>query len=327
MIETWADALRGAWAELSRHPARTRQFRTQRLAPELPLDIYAALRAADDAPCLLVPTILPLSAFFEVGGMQLGSAAGEDGPLLVLSLEDLDRSDLFVTVCSDAVQAASVEADADSLAAFLGRLDAWRRFLRERRTGFSRNEVVGLLGELLVFRRLLLTSPSLQDAWVAPSDGLHDFERQGHALEVKTSLGVATSLRISTLDQLDDAGLRQLDLLHVRLVETPGGLSLGGLIDQIEQALPGDGARRAFSNALLRRGLMPDDLGARAAPVVEQRSISAFRVGLAFPRLTRGSVPGAIREAEYHLELRAIEGQAVDVDAVFSAFAGGGRDG
>ena len=327
MIEAWADALRGAWAELSRHPARTRQFRTRRLAPELPLDIYAALRAVDDAPCLLVPTILPLSAFFEVGGMRLGSAAGEDGPLLVLSLEDLDRSDLFVTVCSDAVQAASVEGAADSLTVFLGRLDAWRRFLREHRTGLTRNEVVGLLGELLVFRRLVLASPSLQSAWVAPADGLHDFEQQGHALEVKTSLGVATSLRISTLDQLDDVGLRQLDLLHIRLVEAPSGLSLGSLIDEIEQALPSDAARRAFSNALLRRGLMPDDLGARAAPAVEQRSIAAFRVGPSFPRLTRGRVPGAIRDAEYELELRAIDGQAVDVDEVFSVFAGGGRDG
>lgn len=327
MSELWVDPLQRAWAELGRHPPQTRQFRTQRLAPELPLDIFAALRAADDAPCLLVPTVVPASAFFEVGGMRLSSAPGEQGPLLVLSLEDPDRADLFVTVCSDAVQAAAVEGEADSLAAFLSRLDAWRRFLKERRTGLSRHEVVGLLGELMVLRRLILASPSLQETWVAPADGLHDFERQGHALEVKTSLGVATSLRISTLDQLDDTGLRQLDLLHVRLIETPEGQSLGALAEEIEQALPGDAARRAFGNALLRRGLMPDDSAARAAPVVEQRSQSAFRVGPTFPRLTRAAVPGAIREAEYDLELRAIDGHTVDVDAVFSAFAGGAADG
>jgi hypothetical protein len=327
MSEAWVDALQGAWAELARHPARTRQFRTQRLAPELPLDVYAALRAADNAQCLLVPTVAPPSAFFEVGGMRLSSAPGDEGPLLVLSLEDLDRSDLFVTVCSDAVQAAAVEGEADSLPAFLGRLDAWRRFLKERKTGLSRHEVVGLLGELLVLWRLILADPPLLDTWVAPADGLHDFERQGHALEVKTSLGVATSLRISTLDQLDEAGLRQLDLLHVRLIETADGHSLGTLIEKIEGALPGDSARRAFSNALLRRGLMPDDAGARGAPVVEQRSLAAFRVGSTFPRLTRSVVPGAIRDAEYDLELRAIDGHTVDADAVFSAFAGAGADG
>lgn len=327
MSETWVDALQDAWAELARHQVRTRQFRTQRLAPELPLDIYAALRAADDAPCLLVPTLAPASVFFEVGGMRLSSAPNDDGPLLVLSLEDHEQADLFVTVCSDAIQVAALEVKADSLAAFLSRLGAWRRFLKERRTGLSRHEVIGLIGELMVLRRLVLTDPTLQEAWAAPADGLHDFDRQGHALEVKSSLGVATSLRISTLDQLDDAGLRLLDLLHVRLVETADGQSLGALIEEIEAVLPGDGARRAFSNALLRRGLMPDDVGARAAPVVELRSLSAFRVGSTFPRLTRAGVPGAIRDAEYDLELRGIDGHTVDVDVVFSAFSRGGANG
>lgn len=327
MSAAWVDELQAAWADLALHPPQTRQFRTQRLAPELPLDIYAALRAADDAPCLLVPATVAPSALFEVGGMRLSAAPDEDGPLLVLSLEDPDRSDLFVTVCSDAVQAAAIEGEADSLAGFLARLDAWRRFLKERRTGLSRHEVVGLLGELMVLRRLIFGDPLLQGTWAAPADGLHDFERQGHALEVKTSLGVATSIRISTLDQLDDVGLRQLDLVHLRLIETPDGQSLGALADEIEQALPGDAAKRAFSNALLRRGLMPDDTGARAAPLVEQRSLSAFRVGPTFPRLTRAAVPGAIREAEYDLELRAIDRHTVDVNAVFTAFAGGGADG
>jgi hypothetical protein len=324
--EVWADALRGAWAELSRHPARTRQFRTQRLAPELPLDVYAALRAADDAPCLIVPAAVSPSALFEVGGFRLSVAPGEDEPLLVLSLEDLERSDLFVTVCSDAVQAAAQEGDPDSLAAFLSRLDAWRRFLKERRTGLARHEVIGLLGELTVLERLLQSDPTNLAAWTAPFDGLHDFEREGHALEVKASAGVATSLRISTLDQLDDVGLRALDLLHVRFVEAPDGRSLGDTVAEIERILPDDVSRRAFSNALLRRGLMPDDAAARAAPVVSLRGLAAFHVGAGFPRLIRSGVPTAVREVQYDLELRALDGHAVDVDAVFSAFLGVGAE-
>lgn len=324
MSDVWVDPLRGAWAELSRHPARTRQFRTQLLDPALPLDVYAALRAVDDAPCLIVPAVVAPSALFEVGGFRLGAAAGEDGPLLVLSLEDLERSDLFAKVCSDAVEAAAREGEADSLAAFLTRLDAWRRFLKERRTGLARHEVVGLLGELTVLERLLASGAGTLVTWTAPLDGLHDFEREGHALEVKASAGVATSVRISTLDQLDDGGLRSLDLLHVRLVETPDGRSLGDMIAAIEAMLPDDIARRAFSNALLRRGLMPDDVAARAAPVVALRSVSAFHVGPGFPRLIRSGLPAAVRDAQYDLELRSLDGHAVDSDAVFAAFLGGG---
>ena len=326
MSVAWVDALRGAWAELSLHPARTRQFRSQQLAPELPLDIYAALRAADNAPCLLVPTTVPASALFEVGGMRLASASSEDGPLVVLSLEDLERSDLFVMVCSDAVQAAAQEGEADSLAAFLARLDAWRRFLKERRTGLSRHEVIGLIGELLILERILQADAALLATWTAPVDGLHDFERCGHALEIKASAGVATSVRISTLDQLDDEGLRALDLLHVRLIEAPGGRSLGRVIQAVADLLPDDPARRAFDNALLRRGLMPDDGTARNFPVVTLRSLSAFRVAPRFPRLVRAGLQAGIREVQYDLELRALDNYASDVDAVLSGFTGDGSE-
>ena len=323
MSEVWADALRVAWAELSQHPARTRQFRTQLLAAELPLNVYAALRAADDAPCLVVPAIVAPGTLFEVGGFRLSASPGEDGPLLILSLEDLERSDLFVTVCSDAVQAAAQEAESDSLAAFVTRLDAWRRFLKERMAGLARHEVVGLLGELIILEQLLSADSGHLSTWTAPFDGLHDFEREGHALEIKSSAGVATSIRISTLDQLDDNGLRSLDVVLVRLVETPAGRSLGDVIGAIEAALPDDVARRAFGNALLRRGLMPDDDAARAAPVVDLRSLTAFHVGPGFPRLVRSGLPTAVRDAQYDLELRALEGHAVDANAIFRAFQGG----
>lgn len=314
--------LRKAWAELGQYPARTRQFRTRRLSADLQLNLYAALRAIDDAPCLLLPAVVPASSLFEVGGMRLGTALGEEGPLLVLSLEDPARSDLFLTVCSDAVQAADAASHDEGLARFLERLDAWRRFLRERRAGLSRNEVTGLIGELVVLQQILSRDIRLQTSWVSPDDGLHDFEHLGHVLEIKTSLGVATSVRISTLDQLDDSGLRRLDLLHVRLAETPSGQSLEQLVSSIEAELLDETSRRAFSNALLRRGLMPDDLAARAAPIVELRGITAYRVQTGFPRLIRSAVPVAVTEADYALELRAIAEHACDADSVLTEFVG-----
>lgn len=324
MSEVWVDLLRKAWAELSLHPARTRQFRSQLLTPDLPIDVYAGLRAADDAPCLIVPAAVQASTLFEVGGMRLGAATGDDGPLLVLSLEDLERSDLFVTVCSDAVQAAAQEDKGDGLTAFLARLDAWRRFLKERRTGLARHEAVGLIGELLVLERILQMDSSQLTTWTAPTDGLHDFEQSGHALEIKSSAGVATSLRISSLDQLDDEGLRALDLLHVRLIETPEGRSLAEVIQAVADLLPDDPARRAFDNALLRRGLMPDDSAARTSLVVALRSLSAFRVAHGFPRLVRAGLQAGIREVQYDLELRALDNFASDVDAILSRFTGDG---
>ena len=316
----WNQALRRAWAELALHPSRARRFRTRRLSAELRLDAHAGLRATDDAPCLVIEAVAPADAFFEVSGMRLYLAESEEGPLLVLSLEDSAGIDLFATVCADALQSAASAPQVEGLAAFLARLHAWRYFLRERRSGLTRNEIVGLIGELVVLRRLIQADPLLLTSWSAPDDGLHDFELAGHALEAKSTLGPAASLHISNLDQLDTSGLRRLDLLHVRLVETPEGECLEDMVREIISCLAQDAARRDFANALLRRGLMPDDAGARESPRVSVRVLTAFAVGPGFPRLVRASVPTAIIEAGYVLELRGIEAHSVEADVVFAAF-------
>ena len=279
------------------------------------------MRSPDNAPCLMIETVLDGRRQFEVGGMRLASALGDNGPLAILSLEDPARADLFTTVCADALQVAEGTPDSGELEAILARLEAWRQFLRERRSGLGRNDVVGLLGELLVLQQLLGLNTALLPAWRSPDDGLHDFEHGGHSLEVKATLGPATRIHISTLDQLDPAGMHLLHLLHIRLVETPDGQSLGEMAQLVRLRLVDENDRRAFDNALLRRGLMPDDNGARAAPKVGVRDWSAFLVDAGFPKLIRASVPSAVNDATYSLDLRRIAPHAADPDTVIQIFA------
>jgi len=320
MSQLWSERLRSAWHELARESARSRAYRTRRLSDHLRLDAHAALRAADDAPCLVIEGTAPVDAHFEVGGMRLGVVRDDRGPLLVLSLEDASQIDLFTTVCADAVAAS--EGSNRALSLFLDRLDAWRRFLRERSSGLSRQETIGLIGELAVLSELITLDRTAWTAWAAADDGLHDFSREGHALEVKTSLGPSSQVRISTLDQLEITGLRRLDLLHVRLVESPDGTTLGTIISDIMAQLE-EASHRAFENALLRRGLMPDDTAARSNPRVELRTIDAYHVGADFPRLGRASVPQAISEAQYALDIRDLAGFSTSAASVFTQFHNG----
>ncbi|WP_119462719.1 PD-(D/E)XK motif protein [Rhodospirillaceae bacterium SYSU D60014] len=324
MVIGATDRLRESWSKLALHPAHAKRFRTLRLTPERALDAHAGLRAVDDAPCLIVDIDDPApvaTAAFEVGGMRLSHARSDAGHMLVLSLEDPSRLDLFITVCGDVLQVTDTAGDRrEALRTFLGRLDAWRLFLRERRAGLSRSETVGLIGELTILQSLISRGAGNLDSWRAPFEGLHDFERAGHAIEIKTTLGSATRLRISSLDQLDNAGLRRLNLVHVRLAETPDGRTLGGLIEVVTGMLPADADRRRFDNALLRRGLMPDDTAARALPRVDVQSVSIFSVGPAFPRLLRSQVPSGVTDAEYMLELQALAPHGCDVNGVLDAF-------
>ena len=254
--------------------------------------------------------------------MRLAGYQGEIGPLVALTLEDRGQSDLFLKVCSDALESASTGGNNGYLARFLARLDAWRGFLREHRTGLTKNEAVGLIGELLLLEKLLVKNRDLLLCWVAPTGGLHDFVWQGHALEVKTSMGPASRLGISTLDQLDPTGLGRLDLIHIRLNETPTGRCLKTIVQDLAALLPDESTRRMLSNGLLKRGLMPDDNAALEYPQIEERETIAYRVTDDFPKLIRSAVPVEVLDAAYALGLHSLGRYSTELEPVLRTFAG-----
>jgi hypothetical protein len=325
-MTNWARALSDAWNDLRQISPVAREFRTKLISAELSVDIFAAMRAADNAPCLVLYAAPQPEAQFELGGMRLSTTLGDNDKLLVLSLEDSSRHDLFLTICADIAAAAAAAGKGDSRERLLARLDAWRQFLRDRRDGLSRSDTIGLIGELLVLERILEIDCHRLPCWQAPKDGLHDFVIDGHALEAKTSIGPAMTITISRLDQLDISGMRRLDLLHVRLVEAPEGRRLRDIISAVADKLPDDAARRSFENSLLRRGLMPDDDAARDRPLTQLRSIDAYSIVDTFPRLVRSLLPIAITEATYALDVRAIMPFVTDNAAVLKLFVRGERE-
>lgn len=322
---TWISALNDAWDELAQTAPVAHQFRSKLISTEVPLDILAGMRAMDGAPCLMLQTVPSPDALFELGGMRLNTVPDTSGVFLVLSLEDSTRRDLFTTICADVV-AASVQANStDALEQFLARLDAWRQFLRDRHDGLSRRETVGLIGELVVLEKLLIVDPGCLDTWESPQDGLHDFARVGHALEVKSSIGPAAAITVSKLDQLDTTDIRRLELVHVRMVESQEGHNMHDLIVAITDRLPDQASRRTFENAILRRGLLPGDDVARSGPRVQVRGMDCYSVADGFPRLLRASLPVAITEATYTLDARALSAFSIDITAALEAFIQGGR--
>ncbi|MDE3775442.1 PD-(D/E)XK motif protein [Sinorhizobium meliloti] len=325
-----AAALLREWDELAVVAPGDRLYRTRRLSRPVQLDLRAGLRETDGAPCLVaVPGGTGNSiASFETAGLRLSRAADPGGVLLVLSLEETSRRDLFAEICSDCIRSVlrcEDEGESELVTVFAARLAAWRAFLRDQTGGLSRNEIVGLIGELVVLDRLLDGNAEAVAAWKAPDDGLHDFVLSGHGLEVKTALGPAQQLHISTLDQLDDAGLVSLHVAHVRLVESVAGETLGQITARIEQRLNGERARSGFRNALLRRGLAPGG-DTNAGPRVACAGIDCYAVNDGFPRVRRRDVALGIAEATYQVEVRALVGFAVNAVVVLDAFGGTGNE-
>lgn len=315
--------LLAAWTALGAVAPGDRLFRSRRLERPRILDLRAALRETDGAPCLIVR---PQSAdgglaLFETAGLRLSRAADPSGNLLVLSLEEPSRRDLFAEVCSDVVRAlvcSEDEGEPDLLPELGARLAAWRAFLRDQSGGLTRHETVGLIGELLLLEDLLARTPDALAYWKSPDDGLHDFENRGQALEVKTSLGAARRLHVTALDQLDAAGLGSLHVAHVRLVEQADGVTLGALAERIAGQLASDRDRRQFANALLRRGLAPG-ADSDSGPAVRHAGTEFYAVRDGFPCLSRSGVPVGIADAVYQIEVQALGGFLTDVGHAMNA--------
>jgi hypothetical protein len=315
------------WVRLAEAGTGQLRFVSLRIKGTGLLDVHAALRTADNSPCLLFDTRENLSADieFEVGGMRCTRVPTDAGQSLVLSLEDASRRDLFAALGTDVIGYAANESGAGALPAVLTRLNAWRLFLRSTSDGMSRSEIIGLIGELRILHDLLVEDAALLSAWRAPDDGIHDFEHFGHALEVKATVGPGAHVTISRLDQLDDCGLDRLDLVHVRLYETPQGECVDDLVERISAMLLDGEARRQFSNALLRRGLSPDDRRARSGLRTSQHQAVAYRVEAGAPRILRGNVPPAITDVSYVLDLGQLTSSAALWPSVRTSLAQRGK--
>lgn len=319
-------ALLAEWSALADVSPGDRLYRSRRLSRPAGIDLRLGLRETDRAPCMIAAPGAATDALstFETGGLRLSRAADPAGILLVLSLEEPSRRDLFAEICSDVVRSlvrSEDEGEIELLPALGARLAAWRAFLRDQAGALARHELVGLIGELLILDDLLdRTSEALQ-FWKSPDDGLHDFERAGHSVEVKASLGAARQLHISALDQLDAAGLASLDIAHVRLIEQSDGETAGEIAARIAARLSSDRDRREFANALLRRGLAPgsgDDMG----PRIRHAGTDFYAVRDGFPCLRRADVPAAIVEAAYEIEVRSISAFLSSADDALNCLGG-----
>ncbi len=315
------DQIEALWQRLEASGQVTALFRSLRVPRAGHFGVHAALRTVDGARSLLfdISNGAVCDVEFEVRGMRLSRAAQGTAQVLALTLEEAAHADLFATICVDLVTTVEQADPRMGLHLVIDRLEAWRAFLRASQR-MSRREQIGMLGELFVLRELLQRDSRLLDVWTAPDAALHDFEHAGHALEIKTVCGPGSHLTISSVDQLDSSGLDRLDLLHVRVFETPIGSTIEDLVQVIGSQLPDEDRRRRFQNALLRRGIAPDDTLALHGIRVAVYQITPFRIDDAFPRVARSTLPPAVVDVSYILDTARLDPAPENAGQLFDLF-------
>jgi hypothetical protein len=191
----------------------------------------------------------------------------------------------------------------------------WSAFFENKKTdGLSRDQVKGLIGELIYLKNLLLNSELIVDdillSWRGPYDEGHDFVFDFKDYEIKTIESSKNNVRISSEFQLESEKGKELELVVIFVnQDNEKGLSLKSLINDIKTiVLDKFGDNSIFINAIAQKGLTIGDLDQfeiyRYTPI-EEISYDSTREN--FPKLIRSSIPEEINKLNYNIRLNLID--------------------
>lgn len=281
----------------------------RRVDDEHPCDLYAALDPLGRPGLVLVTAEAPpVPTAFDAVDLTVSHRA--DGRWnLGIWLRSETLHSLFGRLCHDLVESSRDVVPAGAAGHILSRLVRWRKLLQAGDSAaLPPSELRGLLGELIVLQRCLETWPPTEviHGWVGPLDAPQDFTLPSLRIEVKTIRPGSTTVRISSVDQLDVADAALL-LCVITLASAETGtdaFSPAQLVDGIRRRLIQAGVPGAileFDSRLAAGGYT--DLDEYEHRLFRLEAIRFFEVRDDFPRIRRADLSDGIADANYEVEL------------------------
>jgi hypothetical protein len=180
-----------------------------RISESHPVDLFLGVEGGRRTIMVVCRTRPPEPP--SLGAMMVEARPRQRGEwVLLIRLDRSDFTGLFTRVVEDLVDATRV-APPDPGEVVIGRLARWQRlFSRRPSTLLEEHELRGLAAELsfLVDEAIPKFGPLVAAmAWVGPYAAPKDFSFQTVEVEVKATHRQSRSIRISSLEQLTDAGL------------------------------------------------------------------------------------------------------------------------
>ena len=242
--------------------------------------------------------------------------------IFLLNDDDLRQFRVF---CDDCIQEIEMRAQANAqsvLVVLNDTLARWVELLRVKKKGLTLQKKLGIIGELLVLRDLLIKEFAPSDcikAWNGPNGHEQDFLLNGKLIEVKCQLSSRDKIvKIASLEQLDCIS-GQIYLAHIGVSsaerEMAGSFSIGSIVDQIIDLLNGDNySIDCFLGKLELIGYHHSESDYSDFYVKSYSQI--YRIDDDFPCLVRGKTPPAIENCRYKLNLASLAQWEISESAV-----------
>ena len=298
-------------------PSAVDVVNARRVDADLPWDFFWA-RDADRKVLLTMRHAAPSSAEIRLPVLRgvevtLSPVDAANIRTLVFRLLETTQEDIFRTLCLDIVAAAAKAAtEREAVGIALMRTWRWHHLLRGGGSvRLSRQQQMGLLGELYVLERVLLPSLGAFDtvqAWQGPVGSPKDFEVGLVHVESKAHRAGATpKITISSENQLDASGLDALFLHVLELNQATGhdggAVSLREVADRIVEQLYAQSppAAQLFETRLMAAGLDPEDDYSDFQWTESDSAV--YLINDDFPRITWGELRTGVSDVRYSISL------------------------
>ncbi|WP_269514047.1 PD-(D/E)XK motif protein [Brevundimonas subvibrioides] len=235
------------------------------------------------------------------------------GTRLTLALRDSGQLEVFAALCAnlmDATRHLTSEGGKQALHVVVARLRRWQELLGRRRDNIlTRQAIIGLVGELLVFRDQVLSRLPAGEAalcWRGPFSDEQDFVFGGRILEVKTQLATADRrFQIASEHQLDTTS-GPITLVHQLIgagANDPAARSLNELVAEISSTIRerSPDALDLFNAGIIEVGyVVRSEYDAEAwAPA----GLRVYEILDGFPRIAARGLPAGISRVQYEVSL------------------------
>lgn len=226
------------------------------------------------------------------------------------SLKDDDMSGLFYKFCEDIIeQTKDLKNEKDGYKAITTRFFQWKKmFVLSKNTFLTEPEIMGMIGEVLFLRGPLAEEIGLSEAlksWSGQELTHKDFSCSDKWYEVKTISRGNTTVRISSLEQLDSDKNGELIVYSLeKMSPAYNGISLNKLILETRQMFLSADDADTFLAKVAMQGYEYNNYYDEF--VFEVSGLTRYKVTDQFPKLTHANVPKEITKANYDLALAEI---------------------
>lgn len=281
----------------------------KRVDNEHPLDIFVGLNSKGNKT-IRYKGVFSIQKFIGTSCIEVQHTKNDDRYTLSFSLTNDQASTLFYKFCDDLVEESRIIKDMDAGYKYIvNRFLLWKKLFVTKKNILTENEIMGLLGECLFLYRYCFKKYGKHDGlhgWSGTEPTHKDFSYGEYWYEVKTKSTHSSSIRISSVEQLDSPHIGELVVIDLEKMSPEyNGLNINDLVIEIRKCLDSIDDIDLFDYKLLQNGYQYNEEYDLYS--YELKSMSRYFVCEDFPRITRRNIDSRIVNVQYEITVSAIQ--------------------